>query len=193
MTRAAALLAVLLALGGCDLLGPGKNVTEVSGVVIDASLNQPLAGLGVSLRTGGWAGGTAVARATTDAQGRYTLRGESHGTLQLELNDEPYSPRYHTAIHYPRRSRSTSRTDSLFQTAKLTILAETNRPLRSGEWYTINAGCLTGPAPIITECMRGNAWNPVTLRVKRTGQLYRDTVIPVYVRSGEDNVFTVTC
>ena len=188
MTRAALLLA--LALAGCDLLGAGTPVTDISGVVIDASLDRPLAGLGVSLRTGGWAGGAAVATDRTDATGRFHLRAEGYDYLQFEANDEPYDPRYHYEIDTYVQDDRGERTVRIYQTARLTVLAETDRPLQDGEWYTVNVGCFTGTAPLTSDCMRGNDWNDVTLRVKRGGP-YRDTVIPVYVRVGADNVVTV--
>ena len=188
--RVLLLLAVALA-SGCDLLGR-EPVIDISGTVMDASLGQPLAGLGVSLRTGGWAGGSAAARATTDAAGRFHLRAVGYEYLQFEVNDEPYDGRYHHSWEGVRGSLRDERVVQVYQTARLTIQAETDRPLRDGEWYTVNAGCLTGEAPFTTECMRGNDWNEIRLRVKRQGAPWSETVIPVYVRAGEDNVFTVT-
>ncbi len=189
MTRAVLLLALLLA--GCDLLGAGPTVTEISGVVIDASLGRPLAGLGVSLRTGGCAGGAAAASDRTDANGRFHLRADGYAYLQFEVNDEPYDARYHYSWEGIRGGLRDERTVRVYQTARLTVLAETDRPLQDGEWYTVNVGCFTGTAPLTSDCLRGNDWNDVTLRVKRGGGTYRDTVIPVYVRAGEDNVVTV--
>lgn len=182
---------LIAVLAGCDLIAPGRGATEVSGVITDASHGRPLEGLSVALKTGGWAGGSAVATATTDAEGRYRLRADWPGTLDLRVNSDPYDVRYHTEYDAVGEGRRETRSFRIFETARLTIRAETDTPLLDGDWYTVNAGCLTGEAPFTTECMRGNDWNEIRLRVRRRGALYVETVIPVYVRAGEDNVYTV--
>ena len=91
-------LAVLLVLGGCDLLAPEPDGTiVVTGRVVLAETGEPVVGLGVSLSQSVTWG--SVARATTRTGGdgafSFTYDAGPHGRLHhVIVNDEPYDPRY---------------------------------------------------------------------------------------------------
>ena len=195
MTRTVTVvLASALALAGCSLFPSSPPVVDIAGTVVNASRDEPLAGLSLTLRTGGWAGGAVAAQTRTDAQGRFHLRVEGADYLQFEVNDEPYDMRYQgpgvESIH--DGDLQDVREVRVYENVRLTVTAETDRPLGPDDSYMIWLPCSGGRSPTSTFCARGNAYNDVRLVVNRSGEAQLDTTVQVYTPVGEETVFAMT-
>lgn len=194
MTRLSFLLLAAVLGSACDLLDRGPTVVDLSGTVVNASTEQPLAGLSLSLRTGGWAGGSAAATARTDASGRFRLRAEGYDYLQFEVNDEPFDARYQgpgVESIYGGDLRGV-REVRVYENTRLTVTAETERPLGPGDAYSIWLPGVGGRSPVTTTRARGNALNDVRLVVNRRGEAQLDTTLQVYTPLGEETVVALT-
>ena len=192
MTRAACLLIFSLLLSsGCDLVAEDDAI-EISGVVIDASRQQPLAGMGLALKTGGWAGGVARAQTLSAADGSFRLRVDDPGQRRLffRVNSSPYDEAYHTFWEdVPAGHRSVRRVE-IHQMERLTVSAETDRPLVGDDFYMIWLPCTGGQSPLTTHCARGNAYNEVRLVVQRNG-VQHERVEQVYCPVDTETVYTI--
>jgi len=96
------LLAVagIFALAACDdsALPPGGTYQSVSGVVLDAATNQPVAGATVTIDT--------VLSTTTDAAGKFTFAKVPVGDIDYQVTTpggtfKPYSSSAHLAPDKP--------------------------------------------------------------------------------------------
>jgi hypothetical protein len=105
MKRARALglllaFAGIFALAACDdsALPPGGTYQSVSGVVLDAATNQPVAGATVTIDT--------VLNATTDAAGKFTFAKVPVGDFDYQVTSpngtyKPYASSAHLAPDKP--------------------------------------------------------------------------------------------
>jgi hypothetical protein len=82
---------LLFALQGCntDSLPPASGFASVSGVVVDASTNAPVAGATVTIDT--------VLTATTDAAGRFSIEKVPSGIADYAVQATGYQPLQSTA------------------------------------------------------------------------------------------------
>lgn len=186
--------AALLA-SGCSLFPERTPVVDIAGTVVNASRDEPLAGLSLTLRTGGWAGGAVAAQTRTDAQGRFHLRVEGASYLQFEVNDTPYDMRYQgrgVESIYGGDRQDAAREVRVYENTRLTVTAATDRPLGPGDGHMIWLPGVGGRDAVTTTRARGNALNDVRLVVNRRGEAQLDTTVQVYTPVDTETTFAMT-
>lgn len=194
MTRSL-VLASALVLSACSLFPSSPPVVDIAGTVVNVSRDEPLSGLSLTLRTGGWAGGAVAAQTRTDAQGRFHIRYEGADYLQFEVNDEPFDVRYQgpgVESIYGGDRQDATREVRVYENARLTVTATTDRPLAPGDGHTIWLPGVGGRDSVTTTRARGNALNDVRLVVNRRGEAQLDTTLQVYAPLGEETLVALT-
>ena len=88
---------LLIAIGGCDILGSEDHTIRLTGRVVNQQ-GQPIAGISVTLIDGAGIYATR-ASTSTNAAGEFTIAydpGDIHYPLLLELNESPHNARFTT-------------------------------------------------------------------------------------------------